>query len=192
MRPTLIPDRATYRRRFETWLKDVDILRLSLADLEWLYPGSNPEPLVNDWLTKGPSMCLLTLGANGAKGYTKSGLSVETVSPQIQVVDTVGAGDTFLAASLAFLHAKGLLTNHKTLESIEHSQLAACLNFAARAAAINCSRPGANPPYLYEMDNAFDLIRPHQIKVNIWGFRHYNLVVFIPIRFYILVVDMWF
>lgn len=152
IRPSLIPDREAYRRRFEGWLRRMDIVRLSLADLEWLYPEGDAQAIIQRWLGWGPSLCLLTLGAQGASGYTAAGTEASVPSPQITVADTVGAGDTFLAATLAWLHEQGRLAERQALRALEPAQLGACLEYAARAAAINCSRKGANPPYKHEME----------------------------------------
>jgi fructokinase len=151
IRPSLIPNRENYRQRFESWLRYVDLLRLSLADLEWLYPNSNPREVIKLWLRSGPSLCLLTLGSQGASGFTADGFEEAVPSPKISVVDTVGAGDTFLAAALDWLYENKMLKDKQVLRSLTRIQLTACLEYAARAAAINCSRPGANPPYKYEM-----------------------------------------
>lgn len=153
IRPSLIPDRAAYRQRFESWVRKVDIVRLSSADLEWLYPGADGHQVVRSWLGWGPSLCLLTLGPEGAYGITAGGEEASVSSPKITVADTVGAGDTFLAATLSWLYENGKLTNRQTLGKLGASALAECLEYAARAAAINCSRPGANPPYKHEMQN---------------------------------------
>jgi fructokinase len=153
IRPTLIQDREAYRQRFENWVRSVDIIRLSLADLEWLYPGANAPQVVQSWLEWGPSLCLLTLGAEGAYGITAQGNEASVPSPKITVADTVGAGDTFLAATLSWLHENGKLVNRQTLGALSTNALVECLEYAARAAAINCSRPGANPPYKHEMLN---------------------------------------
>jgi fructokinase len=153
IRPSLIQDREAYRRRFEGWVRLVDIVRLSVADLEWLYPDSEARQIVQGWLEWGPSLCLLTLGSEGAYGITAGGVNATVASPKITVADTVGAGDTFLAATLSWLYEKGKLAGRGNLGGISPSELTACLEYAARAAAINCSRPGANPPYKHEMAN---------------------------------------
>jgi len=150
VRPTLIPDPDAYRQRFESWLRLVDIVRLSLVDLAFLYPGRDPEGVIGEWLAWGPSVVLLTLGADGACGYT-TGTRVRVAGIPTQVVDTVGAGDTFLAAALAFLQQRGLLAHREALRGMSQELLSDCLAYAVRAASINCSRPGANPPYLHEM-----------------------------------------
>jgi fructokinase len=152
VRPSIIPDREAYRQRFESWLRLVDIVRLSLVDLDYLHPGVEPEEILRRWLTLGPSLCLLTLGADGAVGYSARGVTARARGIATAVVDTVGAGDTFLAAALAYLQARGWLARRSALRGLSEEQLTACLEYAGRAAAINCSRAGANPPYLHEME----------------------------------------
>jgi fructokinase len=153
IRPSLISDREAYRKRFEGWLRFMDIVKLSLADLEWLYPGSDARKIIQTWLGWGPSVCLLTLGSQGASGFTDEGIEAGVPSPRITVVDTVGAGDTFLAATLNWLYENEKLANKQALRFLTADQLTACLEYATRAAAINCSRPGANPPYRHEMES---------------------------------------
>lgn len=153
VRPSLIADRDAFRGRFESWVRLVDIVRLSDADLEWLYPGADSDQMMRTWLGWGPVMCLLTRGARGASGYTAAGVTAWADAPVVDVADTVGAGDTFFAAALAWLHRQNLLGNRPALRDLSQAQLGACLAYAVRAAAINCSRPGANPPYLHEMES---------------------------------------
>lgn len=153
VRPSIISDKSAYRNRFEQWVELVDILRLSMADLDWLYPGVEPENIIQRWFAQGISLCILTRGAEGAVGYTSNGITTSASAPQVKVADTVGAGDTFLAAALTKLHQENLLYQREKLRSLNESQLTACLAYANRAAAINCSRRGADPPYAHEMAN---------------------------------------
>lgn len=154
IRPGLIADRAAYRRRFEAWLACVDIVKLSHADLEWLYPDTPVDTLIAQWLTRGPSVCIVTLGSDGAKGYTANGVTATAPTISVNVADTVGAGDTFIAATLSYLFQHGLLAKRESLRAMTSADLNACLEYANRAAAINCSRPGANPPYKHELEPA--------------------------------------
>jgi fructokinase len=151
VRPGLIVDRDAYRRRFEGWVGLVDIVKLSRADFEFLYPGAALQDVVSGWFARGIGLCMITMGSDGAAGYTAAGETAFTPTPQVTVVDTVGAGDTFIAASLAYLERNGLL-DREHLRALSAADLTACLTFAGRAAAINCSRQGANPPYLHEMN----------------------------------------
>ncbi len=151
-RPGLIADKDAYRRRFEAWASQVDILKLSRADFQFIYPDQDLEDVMADWFTRGISLCIVTLGSEGAAGYTAAGATAVAHTPQVEVADTVGAGDTFLAATLAYLNQKGLLDRREQIRELTSSEIGACLSYAVRAAAINCSRQGANPPYLHEME----------------------------------------
>lgn len=152
VRPGLIADLDAYRRRFEAWVDLVDIVKLSRADLALLYPDTDRQEVIAGWFARGISLCMVTMGGDGAAGYTAAGVSAFAPTPQVQVVDTVGAGDTFIAAALAHLEHNELLSREQ-LRALSSAELTACLTFAGRAAAINCSRQGANPPYLHEMDS---------------------------------------
>jgi len=153
VRPGMIGDREAYRQRFERWVGWIDILRLSTVDFDFLYPGQQLEPIITRWFELGLSLCIITKGADGAEGITARGVTAESVPPKITVADTVGAGDTFLAAALAYLQQQGQLYEREKLLGLAAEQLAACLAYAGQAAAFNCSRQGANPPYKHEMEN---------------------------------------
>jgi fructokinase len=152
VRPSLIRDRKAYRSRFEDWTSLVDIIKLSRADFEYLYPRRNFEAVIADWFRKGISLCIITLGGDGSFGCTASGLTAYVPTPQVEIADTVGAGDTFLAAALTYLDRGRYLEQRENLRTLTAMELANCLTFAGRAAAINCSRPGANPPYKHELE----------------------------------------
>ena len=154
VRPSLIADRAAYRQRFERWVSLVDIVKLSRADFDYIYPGQELEATMAGWFSQGVSLCLVTLGADGSLAYTAAGETAAAPAPRVQVADTVGAGDSFHAAALSCLDQKGLLAQRDQLRSLSAADLAACLAYAGRAAAINCSRQGANPPYLHEMEQS--------------------------------------
>lgn len=151
VRPALIPDKEAYKQRFLKWISLVDILRLSVADLEFLYPHQEIEALLPQWFGSGLSLVILTRGAEGVSGYTANGTVVFVPAQKVQVKDTVGAGDSFFSAALAWLYDYGLLSRRSALDQITQDELKACLTFAGKAAAINCTREGANPPYKSEM-----------------------------------------
>ena len=152
VRPGLISDQVAYRQRFESWVTLVDILRLSQVDLDYLYPDEDRDQIVQRWFDMGISLCILTLGGDGAIGYTAAGKTAVSKAPEITVADTVGAGDSFLAATLAYLHQFGKLNTKEQLAGLSETELSNCLAYAGRAAAINCSRQGANPPTKHEME----------------------------------------
>ncbi|RIH88071.1 Fructokinase [Calidithermus terrae] len=151
VRPGLIPDRAAYLERLEGWLGLVDLVKVSQADLEWLYPGESPKSIAQDWLAKGPALVLVTLGGAGSLALNANATRLVPV-PKVEVADTVGAGDSFMGAALAWLHRHGRLSR-AGVGGLEEPGLEQLLTFANQAAAINCTRPGADPPWGHEVDS---------------------------------------
>lgn len=152
VRPIVIDDRDAYRTRFEKWLAWVDILRLSQVDLAIVYPDHTVESLLQDWFDRGVSLVILTRGTAGSTGYLPDGRHVSVPTQEVKVKDTVGAGDSFFSAVLTFFYEHSLLTDPALISGLSDKDLADCLSFATKAAAINCTRAGANPPYRHEMD----------------------------------------
>jgi fructokinase len=144
VRPSLISDRATYRRRLEAWVAMADIVKVSQADLAWLYPDRVPADAARDWLATGPSLVAVTRGAAGAVGITATG-SIDVPGTPVRVRDTVGAGDAFTAGLLGFLALRGVL-DRAALRFLGEEDLRPCLVGANRAASITCTRSGAQPP----------------------------------------------
>ncbi|MET3660686.1 carbohydrate kinase family protein [Aquamicrobium ahrensii] len=149
IRPNFIPDRTRHLARIEAMMAMADIVKLSDEDLSWFGQRVSPEDFVEAWLKRGPTLIVLTHGGRGATGYTRAG-KVSVTPPQADVVDTVGAGDTFNGGVLASLSEQRLLTRNG-IASISGEQLRAALDMAARAAAVTVSRAGANPPWRHEL-----------------------------------------
>lgn len=149
IRPFLIPDRDPFLARYQRLAARADLVKLSLEDLEWLYPGTPPEQVVEGLLAGGARLVVLTRGGEGALARTTRH-QAETRLPDVEVVDTVGAGDTFQAALLAWLDSRKKLTRDG-LDSLNPAELQSLLQFAAQAAAINCTRAGCNPPWRREL-----------------------------------------
>jgi fructokinase len=126
------------------------LVKVSDEDLGLLYPSETPEQVATRWLTQGASLVAVTRGRDGASAWTRSA-QANVPSPATQVVDTVGAGDTFQAALLTWLDEHDALTP-AALSSLDAASLDALLGFAARAAAITCSRRGADMPRRSELD----------------------------------------
>lgn len=138
IRPNVLGDVSKYRELVEKWFSIADVVKLSEEDLDYLYLGK-----LSDLLEFGPSLVVLTRGEQGITAFTSEGL-VDVPGVAIEVVDTVGAGDTVgavLAEAIAKFGLTGLLGE----------ALFATLNRAARAAAITCSRAGAQPPKASEL-----------------------------------------
>ncbi|WP_329458408.1 carbohydrate kinase family protein [Streptomyces sp. NBC_01497] len=147
IRPGLIPDAGAYRARFRSWLPSVSLLKLSEQDAQWL--EGTPE----GWLGSGPAAVVLTRGGAGLSVFTAAGGEVSVPAAPVEVADTIGAGDTVNAALLHSLAAHDALTP-PALVSLGDSGWREVLAFAARAAAVTCSRPGADPPYASELLSA--------------------------------------
>lgn len=145
VRPGFVQDRAAYTARIDRMIAASDIVKLSDEDAEWLYGAVDPQAI----LAKGPKVVLVTEGAKGATAYTARG-KVSVSAPKILVADTVGAGDTFNAGFLAALDRAGLLSKAAVAELSEEA-LRDALSLGTRAAAVTCSRAGANPPWAHEL-----------------------------------------
>ncbi|MHC0053814.1 carbohydrate kinase family protein [Actibacterium sp. D379-3] len=149
IRPAFITDEARYRARLDRLIALADIVKLSDEDLRWLEGEGEIGQLAHGVLAKGPKLVFITEGARGASAFG-AGEGVFLPSQQVQVVDTVGAGDTFNAGVLAALQAAGKL-NKSALAGIGAGTMQAALALGTRAAAITVSRAGANPPWAAEL-----------------------------------------
>jgi fructokinase len=150
IRPALVPDRKDHVAALERMLGWVDVVKLSRADLAWIAPGEDAIAVARRWQARGPQLVVVTLGAHGAVGLLPDGTPVRRPGRATTVVDTVGAGDSFQAALLAWLHHEGRL-GREAIAHLGETRLAACLDFAIAAAAITCARPGADSPRRHEV-----------------------------------------
>ncbi|MCG8512353.1 MAG: carbohydrate kinase [Rhodospirillales bacterium] len=149
IRPTLIHDRDAYLRRFEAMVEAAHILKLSDADLEWLAPGADAAAASREWIGRGVGLVVLTRGGEGAISFTARE-TVQCPPARVDVVDTIGAGDTFMAGLLAHFDTAGVL-NPDGIGTLDGQTLIEALDFATRAAAVTVSRAGANPPWSHEL-----------------------------------------
>jgi len=132
-------------REMVRWMQSrAHLLKISDEDLGLLWPGLAPEAFAAETLAQGMRLVVVTRGAEGALGWT-AGARASVPTPPVQVIDTVGAGDTFQAALLTWLAENGAL-NPQALAALPQAMLHDALSFAARAAAITCSRRGADMP----------------------------------------------
>ena len=143
IRPQVLSDREKYVALVEKWVGISSVVKLSDDDFEWLYPGKSPESIAEQWLQGGVALVVMTHGVDGLVGYTSDGV-IEVAGEKVHVVDTVGAGDTVGAIVVQGLITDGLL-------NMRGSVLKGVLHRAAVAAAITCSRAGAQPPYAHEI-----------------------------------------
>lgn len=149
IRPGFIHDELAYRARLQRMGAMSDIIKVSDEDLAWLEPGKSFESAAADWLSNGAKVILLTMGGSGVRALTgQQDVTVPAVAAQ--VVDTVGAGDSFNAGFLASLRQSGSLEK-SALENLSDDTLRRALGFAAQVAAITVARAGANPPWADEI-----------------------------------------
>lgn len=149
VRPGLVGERAAYLARLEGWVALADLVKVSRADLAWLYPDVAPEAVAAAWLARGPALVVVTLGHDGAVGIAATARVAVPGTP-VAVADTVGAGDSFTSGLLAWLDRADLL-GRGALEALGPAELRPCLAFATAAASITCTRAGAQPPTSAEM-----------------------------------------
>ena len=151
-RPTLTHDLAAYRARLAEALALADIIKLSRTDLDYLIPGVDPETIAADWLAAGTSLVIVTKGGEGATAWVK-GSRIDVPVGETTVVDTVGAGDSFIAAVLCHLDRVGRLRVGQ-IGAIDAADAEAALRFGVRVAAFTCSRAGSNPPWTSELQDS--------------------------------------
>ncbi len=156
-RPSIIPDRDEARAQVEEMLALTDVVQASTDDIDLLYPERSHEDTMRAWLELGPALITVTRGASGAMALARSGFAEQPAFP-IEVADTVGAGDSFMAATLSTLRSMGLLgaARRQELHSLGLDQVKTVLRTAARAAAITSSRFGAQPPTAAELREALE------------------------------------
>ena len=147
IRPLLIPARAETLARIEARIAHVDILKASDEDLAWLFPGRDPAQVAGGWAERHGCLVLLTRGRHGATAFF-AGRRLESEAVRVEVVDTVGAGDCFVAAFLSRAIA-GAPFRRGEIDPGRLSKWLACANAAG---ALCCSRCGADPGAPAEID----------------------------------------
>ncbi|HTG25777.1 MAG TPA: carbohydrate kinase [Reyranella sp.] len=155
-RPNLVTDKRRYVERMAAFAEAAHIVRMSDVDFDYLYGAEDPARRAAALLAAGASLVIVTRGAQGAEAWHKAARSVAVAAPAGPVVDTIGAGDSFQAALLFALQVMGR-SEAASLAEMTADELRRALSFAARCAAITCSRPGADPPRRAEI--AADLAR---------------------------------
>ena len=148
IRPSVMPDLVKYRDEVEKWVKISSVVKFSEDDIAALYPHEDPIEIAKICLEKGVQLVVITRGANGLVGVTADGV-VEVPGVKVIVVDTVGAGDTVGAIIVEAVVQRGIL-------NLTGSNLKEVLHRAAVAAAITCSRAGAQPPRAFELTEALE------------------------------------
>jgi fructokinase len=150
VRPALVLDRPHYRPRLDALVAQAQLVKVSDEDLQALEPGVDPLETAAAWAQRGPDLVVVTHGAAGSTALVAGREPVRCEAPVVRVVDTVGAGDAFTAALIAFLaETAGLRPG--ACAQLDRAALAEALRFAGLVAAITCTRRGADPPRRAEL-----------------------------------------
>jgi fructokinase len=155
VRPALMGEPARARPEIERLVALSDVVKVSDEDLRWLYPDEPDELVAQRWLRSGPALVVVTRGGAGVYAVTAT-LEVHRPAVPIDLVDTVGAGDSFTSGLLDGLQRADLVgsARREALAAIDEATLVSVVDAAAMIAAITCSRPGADPPTRAEADAA--------------------------------------
>ncbi|NCV08086.1 MAG: carbohydrate kinase [Actinobacteria bacterium] len=148
IRPSVMGDRAKYAAAVEKWVSISSVVKVSDDDITWLYPDQSLDVVAHRWIDAGVRCVVITRGAKGLIGFTANGME-EVEGVKVEVVDTVGAGDTVGA-----IVVEGII-NH-SVHGLQGQVLNALLHKAAIAAGITCSRAGAQPPRAHELADAME------------------------------------
>ncbi|HSI58001.1 MAG TPA: carbohydrate kinase [Ideonella sp.] len=151
------PDLNRWRITLDWMAARTHLLKVSDEDLGLLYPAEPHAKLAARWRHAGVAAVVVTRGGEGAIAFTERG-EVKVPPVAVQVVDTVGAGDTFQAAMLTALAERDLL-DPEALRELSKDGWHEVLSFAARAAAITCSRRGADLPRRAELNTPLQIAR---------------------------------
>ena len=148
IRPSVMGNRDIYAAAVEKWVGISSVVKVSDDDLKWLYPDESLDEVAHRWIAVGVSCVVITRGAHGLIGFTEHGME-EVDGAKVEVIDTVGAGDTVGA-----IVVEGILQH--SVQGLEGHVLNEVLHRAATAAGITVSRAGAQPPHKHELIEAME------------------------------------
>lgn len=153
IRPSLVDDADDVRRRVASLIAHADVVKASDEDAAWLHPAEPVDEVARRWAAAGPALVVITAGSDGAVAARGRDV-VRIPAPRVDVVDTVGAGDTFMGVLVDGLIDAGAVgtSAREAIEALSESDLTAILRRSADAAAVTVSRPGADPPTRAELD----------------------------------------
>ncbi len=159
VRPGLLIDHRHGQRVVERAIRLAHLAKASTDDVAWLYPDRTPDEVARHWLRLGATVVVITSSADGADAYTAQGWSVRRPALDVEVVDTVGAGDSFTAGLIGSLLGRG---QHAPadLARCPADELSGVLDDAILVASLNCERRGNDPPMAAEVAAARDRLKP--------------------------------
>jgi len=148
IRPALAATRVAEAARVERQIALAHLVKASEEDLGWLYPDRDPVEVAHRWQRVCGGWVVLTRGAQGAYSICPSGEAVAVPGRTVRVIDTIGAGDAFLAGLLAAVADQRLFgaTAHAVLQRLAEDVVIQAMSYASTVAAFACTRAGANPP----------------------------------------------
>ena len=144
-RPNLVKHKARYVDRMEAFAAAAAVVRMSDVDFEFLYGGRDHAGKARSLVNAGTGLVVVTRGIKGAQAWHREAGAIEVEAPVVEVVETIGAGDSFQAALLFALRAIGRIRSG-ALAQMNSDELHRALSFAASCAAYTCGRAGADPP----------------------------------------------
>jgi fructokinase len=144
-RPNLVKHKARYVDRMEAFAAAADVVRMSDVDFEFLYGGRDHAGKARSLIDAGTGLVVVTRGIKGAKAWHREAGAIEVEAQVVELVDTIGAGDSFQAALLFALRAIGRIRSG-ALAQMNSDELRRALSFASSCAAYTCGRAGADPP----------------------------------------------
>jgi fructokinase len=149
-RPNLVKDKPAYLARMSEFAGHADLIKMSDVDFNYLFGDEPYQQRANALLGQGTSLVVITRGSSGAVAWHARAGQIEVAAPEVAVVDTIGAGDSFQAALLYALYKQERLARRK-LRDIGADEFRRALSFAANCASLTCTRPGADPPWSREI-----------------------------------------
>mgnify|MGYP003454945486 CR=1 FL=1 len=145
------PDIERWRERISTLVEHADLIKVSDEDLNLLYPGRDPQCVIEGWLEHRCQLVFLTRGGQGATVFSRRHGTWSVPASAVVTVDTVGAGDTFQAALIAWL-TEQRSDSVEGLQRLSREQIDAMLGFAVSAAALTCGKTGPDLPFRHQLD----------------------------------------
>jgi len=149
-RPNLVEDKPAYLARMAGFAASADLIKMSDVDFAYLFGDEPYQQRASALLGQDTSLVVITRGNDGAVAWHARAGQIEVAAPKVEVADTIGAGDSFQAALLFALHKQGRIAR-QTLKDISADELRRALSFAANCAGLTCTRPGADPPWSFEV-----------------------------------------
>lgn len=152
-RPNVMGSPEEALRAVNRFVAVADVVKVSDEDIDWFTRGRDMEAVVADWLTMGPSAVIVTRGKIGGLIVTSSGVRATAAPADVKVIDTVGAGDSFMGGIIDALWSLGLVgaMSRPALRTLDEAKASAILTRASAISDITVSRAGANPPWLSEI-----------------------------------------